>query len=250
MEQEIKNIIITQNFSSLSQKERDLIEEWCSDEEEFNALKYMLSEVEGIISEEKIVASTETKASLDKLFHEKYKKRGGVIYHLYPRDKHFVQRPVVQLAAACLLFFIALPFFRNESQFTNESNQIAEHKVQSKESSEKELKLIVPEEKVTEAFNSTSKNDDNFMISKNGLLDKKVQVEQNFMRMDSEMEVSEDAMMRPSFKNIEMNEDESPISSTSIMHSDLGFDSNEKNINYSISVKANRNVLDLLTASF
>jgi hypothetical protein len=250
MEQEIKNIIITQNFSALSQKELDLIEEWCTNEEEFDALKYMLSEVEGIVSEEKIVASPKTKVSLDKLFEAKHKKRGGIIYQMYPRDKHLVQRPLVQLAAACLLFFIALPFFQNESQMISEPAQIAELKVENKESKEKALKFIAPNEVQEEKQSNGIVKAPETREFKN--LDRfdEVSREESFIAMDSELEMSEDAMTAPVLLKSESNMSNHAVSSSIPKHSDIGFDSNEEKINYSISVKANRNVLDLLTASF
>lgn len=117
MEKELEHIIIQKAFEELTSTEKEQLKEWCSTEEEFNQLKMLYSEIELINSENSLKTKASTKKSLDELFEKTHSK--GVWYSapiktLYPQDKSFIRRPLVQIAAVLALLFLAYPLFNKK----------------------------------------------------------------------------------------------------------------------------------------
>jgi hypothetical protein len=118
MEQEIVNCILHKSFFELSFQEKEELAEWCASEEEFDQLKNVFLEVERRKEQPREFVRRETKKSLDELFTRKHLKSPAfwnlsVLTLLYPKDKSFFRRPIVQLAAVAILLFLAYPFFNS-----------------------------------------------------------------------------------------------------------------------------------------
>jgi len=130
MEKELEHIIIQKAFEELTSTEKEQLKEWCSTEEEFNQLKMLYSEIELMNSENSLKTKASTKKSLDELFEKTHSK--GVWYSapiktLYPQDKSFIRRPLVQIAAVLALLFLAYPLF-NKKLAEIQPKQMAELK--------------------------------------------------------------------------------------------------------------------------
>ncbi len=118
MEKELEHIIIQKAFEELTSNEKEQLKEWCSTEEEFNQLKMLYSEIELMNSENSLKTKASTKRNLDELFEKTHSK--GIWYSnspiktLYPQDKIFIRRPLVQIAALLALLFLAYPLFNDK----------------------------------------------------------------------------------------------------------------------------------------
>jgi hypothetical protein len=128
MEKELEHIIIQKTFEELSSSEKEQLKEWCSTEEEFNQLKMLYSEIELMNSENSLKTKASTKRNLDELFEKTHSK--GIWYStpiktLYPQDKIFIRRPLVQIAAVLAVLFLAYPLF-NEKLSEIQPKQMAE----------------------------------------------------------------------------------------------------------------------------
>lgn len=152
MEKELVNKIMEKRFIELSTAEREELKDWCSTEEEYDQLTHVFSAVEKMKADQLVQPKPETKRSLDDLFAQKHAKPAPVFWYnsvmvvLYPTDKSFARRPLVQIAAVGLIVLLTVPFL-SKNQLNNDEPQIA--KVEQTKPSvpqSKSVETITPEE--------------------------------------------------------------------------------------------------------
>lgn len=128
MEKDIIDIITEKQFIELSSVEREELQEFCANEDEYNHLRDVMLGVNSLTFE-KVSPKKETKQKLDDLFNETYPKVAPVWYMsvlavVVPKEKTILQQPLLKVAAVCLLILLAYPIFNND--VVTEENQIAE----------------------------------------------------------------------------------------------------------------------------
>ena len=138
MERDILDIVTKKKYFELTDTEKLELQEVCSTEEEFDQLKYVMSNVSTITWNEDS-PKPETKAQLDDIFAETHPKAAPVWYtsvltFLAPADKPFYRQPILQLAAVGLLVLLALPLFDNSTVKSPSNPVVASNNIQEEES--------------------------------------------------------------------------------------------------------------------
>ena len=98
MERDYLDIIKEKEFIELNSAERAEVAEICATEEEFNATKAMLLQVDSIVIEP-ITPNPKTKESLDSLFAQSYPKAAPLWYNavfavVIPKEKPIYRQPL------------------------------------------------------------------------------------------------------------------------------------------------------------
>lgn len=136
MEKELVNTVLEKEFNELSSNERVALNDYCTSEEEFEQLKMVFLSVESLKKSETVQPRVETKNSLDDIFAQKHGHKPRAIWYnsalvvLYPTEKTFVKRPLVQIAAVALLFLLAYPLVNSTKIQDQSETQLAEVKVE------------------------------------------------------------------------------------------------------------------------
>lgn len=136
MEKELVNTILEKEFNELSSNERVALNDYCTSEEEFEQLKMVFLSVESLKKSETLQPRVETKNSLDDIFAQKHGHKPRAIWYnsalvvLYPTEKTFVKRPLVQIAAVALLLLLAYPLVNSTKIQDQSETQLAEVKVE------------------------------------------------------------------------------------------------------------------------
>ena len=154
MERDYLDIIKEKEFIELNSAERAEVAEICATEEEFNATKAMLLQVDSIVIEP-ITPNPKTKESLDSLFAQSYPKAAPIWYNsvfavVIPKEKPIYRQPLVQMAAAFLIFWMVFPFF--SSNLKMEDKQLAKVEKQQEEKTMNEMEVS---KEVQQEVNST-----------------------------------------------------------------------------------------------
>ncbi|MES2799229.1 MAG: hypothetical protein V4638_04375 [Bacteroidota bacterium] len=237
MEADIEKLVSTKSFKDLTIQERNEWADLFSTEEEYEQMRSMFLGLE-TIKEEEFEPSAKVKRSLDDLFEQTHGMKAGVVKtslwtRIFPQEKSFFQRPLVQMAAALVLVLLAIPFFTQNS-FKNDVVQMA------KEDSFGAKKNSTTTEMPVAELNSEGSISKNSAAS--GALDESPLVADAEMVMAEAEDMSEDQVMS------------APV--PSIAHSDLDFERQE-NSGYaaaaavkSTSVAEQKGVLDLLIVTF
>lgn len=160
MEKELVDKIMDKKFMELTSSERENFSEWFSNEDEFDQLKNVFTEVERLKLTQTFSPRTETKKSLDELFAKQQEKIKPVFWYnsllilIYPQDKPVFRRPLIQFAAVGIILLLTIPFlFKDKMLVTND--QIAQ--VENLEPKEKQN--IESANKHTEATETMDKNE-------------------------------------------------------------------------------------------
>ncbi|PHR47642.1 MAG: hypothetical protein COA32_06715 [Fluviicola sp.] len=151
MENNIKNIIENYQYFELNEAQKDLISDWASSSDEFDALKRTFIATDAIGERE---INPTIKQRLDVRFAEKYNNNRLVWYNklwvfLWPNEVPFYKRPLVQFTAVCLITMFTIPFFPNlkkEQLAMNETEQkddVEENKTEGKRTADKSESEIV-----------------------------------------------------------------------------------------------------------
>ena len=146
MEQELVDKIVRKQFFELNEQERSELSDWCTSEEEFNQLKMIFTQVEQFNENSNEQPKETIKRSLDELFVQHHKKVTPLFWYnslfvtLYPKDKSFIQRPILQIAAIALVILMVYPFL-----FTD---KLAVQKQQIAKVEEKKIEIEEPQEKI------------------------------------------------------------------------------------------------------
>lgn len=136
MEKELVNTVLEKEFNELSSNERVALNDYCTSEEEFEQLKMVFLSVESLKKSETVQPRVETKNSLDDIFAQKHGHKPRAIWYnsalvvLYPTEKTFVKRPLVQIAAVALLLLLAYPLVNSTKIQDQSETQLAEVKVE------------------------------------------------------------------------------------------------------------------------
>lgn len=142
MERDYLDIIKEKEFIELNSDEKAEVLEICATEDEFNAMKSMLLQIDTVAAEP-ILPKEETKKSLDDLFAQTYPKVTPVWYNsvfavIVPKEKPIYRQPLVQIAAAFLIFWMVFPFFNEPLK--PEAKQLAKVEVKGAEQPVEEVK--------------------------------------------------------------------------------------------------------------
>lgn len=136
MEKELVNTVLEKEFNELSSNERVALNDYCTSEEEFEQLKMVFLSVESLKKSETLQPRVEIKNSLDDIFAQKHGHKPRAIWYnsalvvLYPTEKTFVKRPLVQIAAVALLLLLAYPLVNSTKIQDQSETQLAEVKVE------------------------------------------------------------------------------------------------------------------------
>jgi hypothetical protein len=237
MEQELVDKIVRKHFFELTEQERSELSDWCSSEEEFNQLKIIFMQVEELNANSTERPMEKTKRSLDELFIHHHKKVAPVIWYnsllvaLYPKDKSFAQRPLIQVAAVALVLLMVYPFL-----FTD---KLSEQKQQIAKVEEKKVEIEQPQEKIKTEKEIIS-TEDLKMIETVSQTNQDISMDMNFVADAEASEMIEDFT--------EKNLEEMAMPSAGI-HPD-GIFLGASAVDYSQSAGDEPAVLDLLTAAF
>lgn len=244
METKDINIILTKSFDELSSNEREKMKDYFVSEEEFIHIKEVFMGVEALKSKPS-VPKNETKESLDKLFATSYPKGGTIWYNtvlaaLYPSNKSFVRRPLVQIAAVLLLVVLAFPI-ANKLSNLQPKNQIAQHKMEQNELESNKTETLKTEQFIQPLNEENSVNSKDF--------DRAIAEEtKNVDAVSSEMVADERV---EAFLAADIAVAPAAMAATSgYMHPDGIYIEDNESIDYSTGLNEQLDVLDLLTATF
>jgi hypothetical protein len=145
MDKKIEHIIRTKTYLELSERERNEIEEWVQNEEEYNQLKRVFHSTDLFKEELQEDLNPTIKQRLDVRFKEKFDKRRLVWYNrlwlfLWPSETNVVRKPLFQLAAVGIAVALVTPFLFQ--------NGINKQQLALKEKSVQEEALPVKEQKL------------------------------------------------------------------------------------------------------
>lgn len=120
------------SFDSLSEKEKEQLNDWCSNEEEFQSLKSLFT----LVNDSKLAIGEnfKTKNKLDELFEQKHQSANGFDWRsfLFPSGVLFFRKPAFQLAFGSVIIVGLTLFFFNRQ----EPVQIAKNESKKNEKSE------------------------------------------------------------------------------------------------------------------
>ena len=254
MNKELVEIVVNKSFVELSMNEKEQLFEWCSDEEGFDQLKNVFIEVELVKKQTVENVRPSTKEKLDLLFTEKYKVGGAARWNssigklVYPFDKPFHRRPIIQIAALLLLLLLAFPLLMKNKEISKIS-QLAKNEVR-----EGKRKIINPITKKNHKENSVNSEEDRIISTKKksateGVQRENIRVESiSDNREQSEINVSENS-----------NQVSPSVTSASAADSKNQFSSDQpdglyREVNngeyFSKSISEIPSVLDLLSVTF
>lgn len=152
MEKKIQDIIVNNTFDQLSEQALLELKDWCTTRDEFNQLKQLFETLSTLQQKSELEPKKQTKESLDALFMKKHSMgksaslSNSILRTIYPIDKEFYKRPLVQLAALIVLVLLVVPFLNAPDKLTSSQNQVAtikiENDIEDKEKSVKNSETI------------------------------------------------------------------------------------------------------------
>ena len=141
MEKKIQDIIENNTFDQLSEQRLLELKDWCTTRDEFNQLKHLFETLSTIQQKEALAPKKQTKESLDALFMKKHSMgksaslSNSILRTIYPIDKEFYKRPLVQLAALIVIVLLVVPFLNAPEKITSNLTKIASVKTDNTNSS-------------------------------------------------------------------------------------------------------------------
>ena len=147
MEKKIQDIIENNTFDQLTEQSLLELKDWCTTRDEFNQLKSLFETLSTLQQKSNLEPKKQTKESLDALFMKKHSMgksaslSNSILRTIYPIDKEFYKRPLVQLAALIVIVLLILPFLNAPDKLISSHNQVANIKADNTSSNnEKSLK--------------------------------------------------------------------------------------------------------------
>lgn len=131
MEKKIQDIIENNTFDQLSDQSLLELKDWCSTRDEFNQLKSLFETLSTLQQKSNLEPKKQTKESLDALFMKKHSMgksaslSNSILRTIYPIDKEFYKRPLVQLAALIVIVLLVVPFLTAPDKLASRQNQVA-----------------------------------------------------------------------------------------------------------------------------
>lgn len=130
MEDFIKNIIVEKKYFELTSSEKQSIQEWALNEEEFDALKAVLLATQAMTVQNESQLSPSVKQRLDDRFAAKYAHKNETAWNkflifFFPRDTQFFKKPAFQLVMVALVVALIIPFLwqDNPAQYAMNENR-------------------------------------------------------------------------------------------------------------------------------
>jgi len=153
MEKDIIEIITEKEYKTLTQEELHSISELCTNEVDFIQLKATFKSIYNL-DQDVPTPRASTKNSLDDLFAKTYHKATPVWYSsitpvVIPKDKKFIQQPLLKVAAILLLLIIAVPFLTQNIEV--KKDQLAEVQIKTEKKDQDLNKIEVPVVKEVES---------------------------------------------------------------------------------------------------
>lgn len=230
MEKELVEIVLQKSFIELSNDERIALSEWYTSEEEYDQLRNVFLEVERMKANQTASVRPETKKSLDAIFSEKHHKapvfwNNSIMTLIYPVEKPLHKRPLIQVAAAALLFLFTYPMINQDN--VNPKVQIAQSDMKKTEIK----KEVESSQKIPSKAESISQSQDN-----SNLIDRSASVEVN---EESEITISVAAETLSTTTSVH----------SAVNHPDGVFEGEIISV-FSEPVSEDPEILDLLTVTF
>lgn len=131
MEKKIQDIIENNTFDQLSEQSLLELKDWCTTRDEFNQLKSLFETLSTLQQKSNLEPKKQTKESLDALFMKKHSMgksaslSNSILRTIYPIDKEFYKRPLVQLAALIVIVLLVVPFLNAPDKLISSQNQVA-----------------------------------------------------------------------------------------------------------------------------
>jgi hypothetical protein len=141
MEKKIQDIIESNTFDQLSEQSLLELKDWCATRDEFNQLKSLFETLSTLQQKSNLEPKKQTKESLDALFMKKHSMgksaslSNSILRTIYPIDKEFYKRPLVQLAALIVIVLLVVPFLNAPEKITSNLTKIASIKTDNTNSS-------------------------------------------------------------------------------------------------------------------
>ena len=106
MEEKYIELLAKTDYETLTVDEKEMLEELCTNQSEFEEAKQLMKELSALDSEPDLFDSRKVKKRLDEEFAEVYASRGGGgwINFLFPPLKPIMNRPGIQMAMVLVLF--------------------------------------------------------------------------------------------------------------------------------------------------
>jgi hypothetical protein len=137
MEKKIQDIIENNTFDQLSDQALLELKDWCTTRDEFNQLKQLFETLSTLQQKSELEPKKQTKESLDALFMKKHSMgksaslSNSILRTIYPIDKEFYKRPLVQLAALIVLVLLVVPFLNAPEKITSNLTKVAALKTEN-----------------------------------------------------------------------------------------------------------------------
>jgi hypothetical protein len=137
MEKKIQDIIENNTFDQLSEQALLELKDWCTTRDEFNQLKQLFETLSTLQQKSELEPKKQTKESLDALFMKKHSMgksaslSNSILRTIYPIDKEFYKRPLVQLAALIVLVLLVVPFLNAPEKISSNLNKVAALKTEN-----------------------------------------------------------------------------------------------------------------------
>ena len=145
MEKKIQDIIENNTFDQLSEQSLLELKDWCTTRDEFNQLKSLFETLSTLQQKSNLEPKKQTKESLDALFMKKHSMgksaslSNSILRTIYPIDKEFYKRPLVQLAALIVIVLLVVPFLNAPDKLISSHNQVANIKADNANSNNEKL---------------------------------------------------------------------------------------------------------------
>jgi hypothetical protein len=120
MEKELTDLFNERRYHDLSLEEKEQLTDLCASEEEFEQMRQVFSAIQ-MSKNETFHPKKETKDSLDELFASVHAPQRKVFWMqtawllVYPEDKPFIRKPLVQFAAIGILLLLTVPFLLQDN---------------------------------------------------------------------------------------------------------------------------------------
>jgi hypothetical protein len=145
MEKKIQDIIENNTFDQLTEQSLLELKDWCTTRDEFNQLKSLYETLSTLQQKSNLEPKKQTKESLDALFMKKHSMgksaslSNSILRTIYPIDKEFYKRPLVQLAALIVIVLLVVPFLNAPDKLISSHNQVANIKADNANSNNEKL---------------------------------------------------------------------------------------------------------------
>ncbi|MBK7130801.1 MAG: hypothetical protein IPM74_04315 [Crocinitomicaceae bacterium] len=130
-----EDIIRKKKFFELTATERELVKDYATNEEDYEAMRWFLLSTSSAFDQEKITPSENLKKGvMAHLSQKQAAPKGiwlnGVSAFLFPADKKIYQYPALQIAAVAILFIGAVTLF-NQSEIQEKDLALNDHPVEN-----------------------------------------------------------------------------------------------------------------------